>query len=124
MTEDFTYCMGTTVTSDGLYKNYSQYRSARERGLLLQNAYIFSWINFSSILMSLLSRQVSYQELSEVEVILGCNSRDFLENQLHVVWKSMQRHYSLLHEELEHLIVEVMQRLVKVSSLSCMCNNW
>lgn len=120
--ENVTYSMGTEVTAHGLYENYSQYQAAKNRGLLPQNMYILSWMNYSSILMSLVSKQVTYEDLSEV--VVGKNSAElgaFMKSQLLVLWRAMREHFGLLHEELEYLIVEVMQRLVKVSNLHERC---
>lgn len=108
--------MGTKVTSHGLYETYSQYHAARTRGLVPQDIYIFSWMNFSSILMSLLSKHVTYDDLSQL--IVGDSSTTlsaFLKSQLLVLWRSMLTQFSLLHEELEYLITELVHRLVKVS---------
>ena len=66
--------------------------------------------------MSLLSRQVPFQDVKEL--LVGNSSRDlnrFLEDQLEMLWKSMQNHFSLLNEELEYLIALMMLRFVQVS---------
>ena len=66
--------------------------------------------------MSLLSRQVPFQDVKEL--LVGNSSRDlnrFLEDQLEMLWKSMQNHFSLLNEELEYLIALMMRRFVQVS---------
>ena len=73
-------------------------------------------MNFSSLKMSLLSRQVPFQDVKEL--LVGNSSRDlnrFLEDQLEMLWKSMQNHFSLLNEELEYLIALMMRRFVQVS---------
>ena len=73
-------------------------------------------MNFSSLLFSILSDQVTYEDLSKVVVGGGDVSElsTFLKSQLLALWRSMQRHFGFLHEELEYLTVELMQRLVKV----------
>ena len=45
----------------------------------------------------------------------------FCEEKLLSLWKSMQRRFNLLHEELEYLIVEVMVRFVQVRLLDIWC---
>lgn len=115
--EDTTYYVGTNLSSHGLYENYTQYNAAKKRELLPQNMYILSWMNFSSISMCLLSAQASCEDLSEI--IVGDNSiplSRFLGNQLLKLWKSMRRNFSLLYEELEYLIIEVMHRWMQVSN--------
>ena len=111
-----TYSVGTALSPEGLYRNYRQYNAAKERGLLPQHVYLLMWMNFSALKMSLFSRQVPSQDVNEL--VVGDSSRDvkrFLEEQLEMLWKSMQNQFSLLNEELEYLIATMMRRFVQVS---------
>jgi hypothetical protein len=100
-----------------VYRTYWQYQEANKRDLAPKDILVLSWINFSSILMSLVSEQVEYKNLSELLVAQGSTELSlFVEDQLVLLWTSMLEQFSILHEELEYLIAEVMQRLVKVSS--------
>ena len=66
--------------------------------------------------MSLFSRQVPSQDVKELIVgNTSSNLNRFLEDQLEMLWKSMQNHFSLLNEELEYLIALMMRRFVQVS---------
>lgn len=62
---------------------------------------------------SFISEQKNFQEQlvgSEVPLERVC------EDQLLLLWKLMQQHFNILHEELEYLIVEIMERFVQVSA--------
>ena len=111
-----TYSVGTALSPEGMYRDYRQYNAAKERGLLPQHIYLLMWMNFSSLIMSLFSRQVPFQVVKEL--VVGNSSRElnrFFEDQLGMLWKSMQNHFSLLNEELEYLIAIMMRMFVQVS---------
>jgi hypothetical protein len=118
LSEVVTYNVGTRITSEGVYGTYLQYQAATNRGLTIQDVLMFSWMNFSSILICLVSKQVAYEDLSEL--VVGHDPTElsvFMESQLLMLWRSLLQQFSILHEELEALIVEVMQGLVKVSEI-------
>ncbi len=78
-----------------------------------QHIFIILWMNISSLSMCFLSGLISHEEMQS---IIGSHSgiNIFFEQQLNLLWTSMQRYFGLLHEEIDYLLVSVMQKYLEV----------
>lgn len=61
---------------------------------------------------SFVSEKAELQQLISDTVLM----EKVCEGQLLLLWTSMQQRFNILHEELEYLIVEIMERFVQVST--------
>ncbi len=107
------YSSGCQLSNTGLYSNYYQYLTSKSRNMRPQHTFIFLWMNISSLSVCYLSRIISCEEMQN---IVGSHSdmKIFFEQQLNLLWNSMQKYFSLLHEEIDYLLVSVMQKFLEV----------
>ncbi len=112
--KDVPYSFGCKLSGDGLYSSYGQYDAARNRDLLPQHMYIYLWMNVSSLSMSLLSKQISSEDLI---TIIGDNVpiNLFFEQNMIALWNFMQTNFSFLHEEVDYLVTTIMLKVLNVS---------
>ena len=108
------YSFGCQLSNDGLYRNYDEYIASKDRNVLPQHTYMILWMNISSLFMCFLSGLTSRDKIKD---FIGWHStmNIFFEQQLNLLWKSMQKHFGLLHEEINYLLVSVMQNFFEVS---------
>lgn len=108
---------------EGVYKNYSQFCTAKERNIH-GFIHLFLWINYAALSVSgLLSCSKSMNEFCQI-----INGKSFYQangyicSQIILLWKSMHSRFGLKQEELEQLLMEVMLQFIGVS-LKCFFYN-
>ncbi len=107
------YSSGCQLSNAGLYSNYYQYIASKNRNMRPQHIFIILWMNISSLSMCFLTGLTSCEEMQN---IIGSNfcMNIFFEQQLNLLWNSMQKYFGLLHEEIDYLLLSVMEKFLEV----------
>ncbi len=107
------YSFGCQLSDAGLYSNYYQYIASKSRNMRPQHIFIILWMNISSLSMCFLTGLIPCEEMQN---IIGSHSgmSIFFEQQLNLLWNSMQKYFGLLHEEIDYLLVSMMEKYLEV----------